>query len=286
MKTLGLLVCLALVAFSGLGASQSQQQTAVPGGSPEANDYKDVQKAASGIVAAVQKAHFQKLLVADFLDEKGTRTDRGVYLAARFAHEIAQQSSGFVVLDRQKWFSLLEAKSATPADAERPEGLRRVCAALGCDGVVSGSENLSDGKFTILASLWEVSTGSELARAKFEQDPTPDFEGIFPAVADPSGIRYYFPGLDGMSKPKCKSCPNPKFGDEGHLHRVQGSLTLSVLVGTDGVPLQVKLMNPVEPTEDSIAVEQVKRWQYAPCRDAAGEPVAVRLSVDVHYHFR
>jgi hypothetical protein len=255
----------------------------IPGRSPAEDKSKSVQKAAEHIVTAVQKANLQKLLVVDFLDESGARTEKGVYLAASLAKETSGKASGFATIDREKWFSLLESKAFTPNDPGQAEGLRRICAALECDGVVTGLMASSKGNIEISVSLRYASTGLQLARASFEQKQSPDFEVFFPAVTDPSGIRFYFSGLDGITETKCESCPNPLWSEKARLRGIQGWLVLSLLLGTDGVPLEVKLMNSLEPAQDSIAVEEAKRWKFEPCRDPSGRPVAVRIPVKVHY---
>lgn len=63
---------------------------------------------------------------------------------------------------------------------------------------------------------------------------------------------------------------------------VDGSVTLKVLVGEDGVPQQIHIVKSLRKDYDVSALEAVKDWRFDPAmRD--GKPVAVDLMLDVNY---
>jgi len=238
-------------------------------------------KQADRISRAAQAAHLRNVLVADFLDSSGARTDRGVFLAAEFARTFAERTRDFSTVNREKWDLLLESRSIVPGDVVRPDGLRRIGAALGCDGVVTGSLSQQNHSIRVVISLREVSTGAELATADYEQKQDLRFEGNFPAAHDPSGIRYYFVGLDGIGQPKCIRCDNPFYSSEARAKRIQGSVLVSMLIDSKGDPEQLRLLAGSDPRLDANVLVALKRWKFEPVLDPSGQPVPLRFCVEV-----
>jgi TonB family protein len=250
-------------------------------GQAGAQKNKAEEKAAKEIVAAMNSAHLRKLLVADFLDAGGVRTEKGVYLAARFAKDLSEQAPGFALVDREKWVSLLESNAISPNDVAQPGGLRRIGSALGCDAVATGLMTFTGGSIAISVSLRDVATGRELALASFVQHQEPAFEGQFPATVDDSGMRFYFPGFDGVSEPYCARCAKAPYGERARRLRIRGSVFLSVLVGSDGRVQQIRLLNSLDTELDHNAIEDVKHWEFEPALDSSGRPVPVRFLVEM-----
>ena len=60
---------------------------------------------------------------------------------------------------------------------------------------------------------------------------------------------------------------------------------LSMIIGTDGRPHNVKVEKSLEPSLDANAVEAVKKWKFAPATKD-GRPVAVEMRLEVDYKLR
>jgi len=240
-------------------------------------------KADEQVVAAIQAAHLHKVLVVDFLDGRGNRTENGVYEAAQFSKEVAARGSGFTTVNRASWFSLIAGNSAAPYDPSRPEGLRRLGAALGCDAVVTGLLSLNDLFAKVSVTLREVSTAQELAAASFVPSLiVPPGRASHPPP-DNGEERFYFPGLDGISELTCIRCDYPPSDVRSGSSRIAGTVILSVLVAPDGSPQEVDVFKSLNKALDRNAVQTVKQWRFQPCRDASGKPVPVRASVRLHF---
>ncbi|HKV24843.1 MAG TPA: TonB family protein [Candidatus Acidoferrum sp.] len=97
------------------------------------------------------------------------------------------------------------------------------------------------------------------------------------------------PGGDGggdnlyravATSPGCVYCPYPTYTDDARHGKVQGSVMLEVLVGTDGRAHGVRLLRGIGFGLDERAVATVETWKFAPARDAAGRPVAAWITVE------
>ena len=89
------------------------------------------------------------------------------------------------------------------------------------------------------------------------------------------------PYRPGLSQPVCVYCPDPQYTDEARKAKVQGTVTLKVLVGADGRATQVRFVSGVGLGLDERALETVRGWKFAPARDAAHRAVPVWLTIEV-----
>jgi periplasmic protein TonB len=106
--------------------------------------------------------------------------------------------------------------------------------------------------------------------------PTMGDGGIGP-VGDGTGSGPYAPGI---IPPACVYCPYPTYTDEARHGKVQGSVTLEVLVGADGRAQDVRIVKGIGFGLDERAAETVRGWRFAPARDAAKHAVATWVTVE------
>jgi protein TonB len=85
----------------------------------------------------------------------------------------------------------------------------------------------------------------------------------------------------GFSRPTCVYCPEPQYTDEARTSKVQGSVTLEVLVGADGRAAQVRLTKGIGMGLDERSLQTVRGWRFNPARDAAHRPVAGWITIEV-----
>ncbi len=89
------------------------------------------------------------------------------------------------------------------------------------------------------------------------------------------------PYSHGMTMPVCVICPNPLYTDEARKVKVQGAVTLRVLVGADGRAAQIHIARGVGYGLDDRAAQTVRGWTFAPARDAARRAVPVWITIEV-----
>jgi periplasmic protein TonB len=113
--------------------------------------------------------------------------------------------------------------------------------------------------------------------------------GIGSKDGDTMGDGGVGPGGDGTGKgpygpgfipPGCAYCPYPTYTDEARHGKVQGSVTLRVLVGADGRAQDIRIVKGIGFGLDERALETVRGWKFIPARDGAKRPVAAWVTVE------
>jgi periplasmic protein TonB len=92
-----------------------------------------------------------------------------------------------------------------------------------------------------------------------------------------SGVPY----SQGMTMPVCVTCPLPLYTDEARKVKMQGTVTLRVLVGADGRAAQIRVARGVGYGLDDRAIQTVRGWAFTPARDAARKAVPVWITIEV-----
>ncbi len=78
----------------------------------------------------------------------------------------------------------------------------------------------------------------------------------------------------------CKYCPDPLYSDEARKAKLQGLVTMRVLVGADGRVRNVQVTRGLGLGLDENAIQAARNWQFMPPRDAARRPVATWITIE------
>lgn len=87
----------------------------------------------------------------------------------------------------------------------------------------------------------------------------------------------------GVTPPRVTYQPNPEFSEQARAAKYQGTCVLKLIVGADGLPRDIKVINLIGMGLDEKAVEAVQKWRFNPALKD-GEPVAVEVAVEVDFH--
>jgi len=87
----------------------------------------------------------------------------------------------------------------------------------------------------------------------------------------------------GFIPPMCSYCPYPTYSDDARHGKVQGAVTLQVLVGADGRAQSIRIVQGIGFGLDERAVESVRGWKFIPARDGAKRPVAAWVTVEATF---
>lgn len=87
----------------------------------------------------------------------------------------------------------------------------------------------------------------------------------------------------GVSPPRTIYAPEPEFSEEARKAKYQGVCTLGLIVGTDGRPTNIRVLNSLGMGLDEKAMETVKNWKFEPAMKD-GHPVRVEIAVEVDFH--
>ena len=91
-----------------------------------------------------------------------------------------------------------------------------------------------------------------------------------------------FKAGDGIPPPKLIFAPSPEYSREAIDAHYQGVCVISLIVGPDGLPYNVRVSRPLDFGLNEKAINCVKRWRFAPSTKD-GKPVAVAVNVEVTF---
>ncbi len=83
--------------------------------------------------------------------------------------------------------------------------------------------------------------------------------------------------------PRAIETPDPKYPKQARAHRVQGVVTLWLIVDTNGMPREIKVTKSLEHDLDLAAAAAVNQWRFSPATKD-GHPVYVMIYVEVNFH--
>lgn len=85
----------------------------------------------------------------------------------------------------------------------------------------------------------------------------------------------------GVTQPTCVYCPDPQYTEEAREAKMQGRVTLRVLVGADGRASQIQVVQGIGMGLDDRAVQSVRSWKFAPARDGARRTVPSWITIEI-----
>ena len=94
--------------------------------------------------------------------------------------------------------------------------------------------------------------------------------------------KVYEPGGD-VRAPKLVHYVEPEFSSSSKEAFVNGTVKISTIVSGEGLPTDLHVEAGLNADEDKTAVEAVKQWRFKP-GTKAGEPVRVKVMVEVNFH--
>jgi protein TonB len=98
---------------------------------------------------------------------------------------------------------------------------------------------------------------------------------------DGSSISRYQPGV---TRPTCAFCPDPPYTDQARETKVQGIITLEVLVSPEGRAAQIHITKGLGAGLEERTLESVRVWRFTPAYDSAHRPVPAWVTIEVLFH--
>jgi protein TonB len=84
----------------------------------------------------------------------------------------------------------------------------------------------------------------------------------------------------GTTLPSCAYCPDPQYTDEAREAKLQGKVTLRVLVGADGRASQIRIVQGIGLGLDERAEQAIRGWKFVPAHDGARHPVPAWVTIE------
>jgi TonB family protein len=104
------------------------------------------------------------------------------------------------------------------------------------------------------------------------------------ALAQDPDVTVYRPG-DGVTAPVLIKEVKPRYTAQAMRARVQGYVTLEVVVGVDGTVGDARVLEALDSGLDAEAIGAVKRWRFKPGM-RLGQPVRVRVEIEMTFTLR
>ena len=86
-----------------------------------------------------------------------------------------------------------------------------------------------------------------------------------------------------VSEPACLRCPEPPYTDEARRAKLQGNVTLRVLIGADGRAARIQLVKGLGLGLDEQALQAVRAWRFVPARDARRQAVPTWVTIETRF---
>jgi len=85
-----------------------------------------------------------------------------------------------------------------------------------------------------------------------------------------------------VKPPRAIYSPEPDFSEEARKRKVQGELTLSVVVTSAGKTTLIRVLQGLGHGLDEKAVEAISKWKFEPATKD-GKPVSTEIAVEVDF---
>jgi TonB family protein len=109
-------------------------------------------------------------------------------------------------------------------------------------------------------------------------------ESVSPGMASaaPSDLDQVYRVGNGVSAPRVSNSPDPAYSKEARKKKIEGTVVLWVVVGTDGTAQQIRVQRSLGYGLDEEAIKAVKKWKFTPATKD-GQPVAVQINIVVNF---
>jgi TonB family protein len=86
----------------------------------------------------------------------------------------------------------------------------------------------------------------------------------------------------GVSAPVAAEKHEPQYSSEARINKVQGTVKLSIVVGSDGIPRDFQVIRSLGLGLDQKVIEAVRLWRFKP-GIKEDHPVNVLATVEVNF---
>ncbi len=90
-------------------------------------------------------------------------------------------------------------------------------------------------------------------------------------------------GPNQVTQPRILSKVEPQYSEEARKNKLQGSISISLVIDATGVPTQIAILRPLGLGLDDQAIKAVSQWRFSP-GTKNGAPVPVFTQIEVTFH--
>lgn len=237
---------------------------------------------------AIAKSKQHSVLVFDFFGPDTKSTELGRVLADKFSEMLAHASLKFTVADRQQTAVILRKKGLSLDIVNNIDVATWVAEQLNINAVVVGTLSRTDDDLGIEVNSYRVDSQKLISGSRTSALISDQMRNLtserFDFPAPPGDPSVPAAGKNGYTFPTCGYCPQAQYTEAAVQKHTQGTVLLSVVVGTDGRAHDIVVIKPVPNGLTETAINAVDAWRFNPANGPDGNPAAVRQMVEVSFH--
>jgi TonB family protein len=291
------LLLFACAAFPGVAPQEAHAQ---------APDFDAVSSRLGDAILSLSRGLIVKptVVVMDFVETHGASNAMGAELSRRFSSSLAKNARDFVVADSNYEFDTSSASRLPPSSAGD--------SAVNCSAgqpkptfVVEGFMDELQDRVVIRIKATRTEDNKAVLDERVTVPLTPELQALEskpPLGAEkPSGesgptwVRPGFhvpdngarvPSVDSgghYTPPRCLECPRAQYPDSAMAAKVQGVISLRILVDATGQPAEIIVLKGLPCGLNERAIETVATWRLEPAKGPDGKPLAVWQHVQLSF---
>jgi TonB family protein len=78
--------------------------------------------------------------------------------------------------------------------------------------------------------------------------------------------------------------PDPEYTEKAHKARIEGTVVLGTVVGSDGRAQDIQVLKRLGYGLDEEAVKTLKEWTFKPAK-SGGKPVPVKINIEMEFRY-
>jgi TonB family protein len=244
-----------------------------------------ISRLAARIAEPLQKMHATKVVVAELWGPEGQSHPIGNYLADQLTLSLQKDFPNLEVIDGRT------EQRTHPSDHPHSGDMRAIveesknwARKLGANIVIAGSfAKVSQGIGVSLSPEFcndsRNSLGLTTGLIPITDEITAISQDPIPSPTD--GIARG--GTGGMTLPTCTHCPIPGYSRKAKAAKYQGTVVLDVVVTADGRTERILVIKGPGMGLEEKSIETIKKWKFKAATGPDGNPVAVRVPIEVSF---
>jgi TonB family protein len=246
---------------------------------PSAGARTNLDDLADQLGKGIATASLRSVTVADFSAKDGRSLDLGWYLANRLSDSWLLHDQKFRVLERAE---LKDAKVSAD-DIRSVEMLQRLGSVWGVESIVTGVVDVLPDGYVVAASVRRVSNGAVILTASQSIPHSRILDLLNPQGLDMGGAAAFPAGVKGISVPICLKCPIAQYSDQARKAKLEATVTLSVVVSTEGRTARIAILNNPGFGLTDQAIDGVSEWEFRPAKNQEGKAVPVMVPIEMTF---
>jgi TonB family protein len=227
----------------------------------------------------------KSVIVFDFWGPDQTLTALGRNLAQNLSTALATASVPLEVLDRSGIAAACLRHGLSPSNTYDTSIEIWISQDLRAKAMVLGQLSVVDDRLEIQITAYRTEDQKWVAGFKQTSVITNDMRVLMAKEIESVAVKTApaQPSSSTYSYPKCVSCPPAEYDRRAADKGLEGTVTLNVVVGTNGKARDIIVTKGLPYGLTQKAVEAVGRWTFKPALTPEGQPVEVRQTLEVTF---